>query len=438
MKSDNIARSIADTATTRAWRWQMAFSLLAAVAIYAGGSLVLGRPAPEKALAGLVEPRAATARAAGSVAPALFTPGAARVLDPQVELCQALGPAAPYAVRSVDATATGGCGELHWQTARMLFWQAYAQGEYVGHAREAHVPEYRLRVDDEMEFVYRLTREESSRPYELEVGDIVQVESFTDPNLNRELVVQPDGTITLRLLGQVKATRRTVTQLRDEIDQLYRQFYNDPAITVLPIRVNTRLEDIRATVDSRQGLGGGQFRRARVTPEGTVALPAVGNIYVQGLTLDEVFREVNQRYAQQVDGLEVTPVLVTRAPRFVYVLGEVANPGRYEMSGPTTAMQALAMAGSWTIGGNTRQIVVFRRGDDWRLMATMLDLRAALYGKKPTPADEIWLNDSDVIVVPKMPIQVIDEFIQLVFTGGIYGVIPFQGVNINFAKLSSI
>lgn len=414
-------------------------SFTLAVAIYVGGSAMIGQGGIAPVAAAKSPQVAATLSTPRSVAPAIFTPkGAAHELAPTAELCQALGPAAPYAPRSVDASATGGCGELHWQTARLLFWQAYAQGEYVGHAREAHVPEYRLRVDDELEFVYRLTREESSRPYELNVGDIIQVESFTDPNLNRELVVQPDGTITLRLLGQMKATRRTVTQLREEIDEAYRQFYNDPSITVMPIRVNTRLEDIRATVDSRQGLGGGQFRRARVTPEGTVALPAVSSFYVQGLTLDETYREVNQLYAQQTDGLEVTPVLVTRAPRFVYVLGEVPNPGRFTMEGPTTAMQALAMAGGWNIGGNTRQIVVFRRGDDWRLQATMLDLRAALYGKKPTPADEIWLNDSDILVVPKMPVQVIDEFISLVFTQGIYGVLPFQGITINFAKLSSI
>ncbi len=59
-------------------------------------------------------------------------------------------------------------------------WQAYAQGEYVGHARLAHVPEYRLRVDDQLDMTYRLTREETSTPYRLNVGDEIQVESFTD------------------------------------------------------------------------------------------------------------------------------------------------------------------------------------------------------------------------------------------------------------------
>ena len=97
--------------------------------------------------------------------------------------------------------------------ARLIDWQAYAQGEYVGHARLAHVPEYRLRVDDQLDMTYRLTRDETPDPYKLNVGDEIRVESFTDPDLNRDLLLQPDGTITLRLLGQVHATGRTVTQL---------------------------------------------------------------------------------------------------------------------------------------------------------------------------------------------------------------------------------
>jgi predicted Zn-dependent peptidase len=51
-------------------------------------------------------------------------------------------------------------------------------------------------------------------------------------------------------------------------------------------------------------------------------------------------------------------------------------------------------------------------------MATILDLRAALLGRKPCPADEIWVGDSDLIIVPKSKILQADNFIELVFTKG--------------------
>lgn len=342
-----------------------------------------------------------------------------------------LSPAAPSSIHGVDCVG-GCCGEEGWGAARPLDFQPYAQGEYVGHARLPHVGEYRLRVDDQLEFVFRLTREETNHPYMLNVGDEIRVESFTDPTLNRDLLIQPDGTITLRLIGQVKATRRTVEQLRQEIDQVYLKYYKIPSITVTPLKVNTKLEDLRAAVDARAGAGG-QNRQARVTPEGTIALPAVGNVPAQGLTLAELKRELDERYRAEVEGIEVTPVLLARAPRYAYVVGEVRTPGRFALEGPTTVMQMISLAGGWNVGANTRQIVVFRRGDDWRLLATMLDLRGALYGKMPCPADEIWVNDADVIVVPKSPILVADDFINLVFTRGIYGVAPFNvGTSFSF------
>ncbi len=354
-----------------------------------------------------------------------------------VVLCQWAQPApsAPFPIKGIDTTA-GVWGPVPWCAARPMDFQPYAQGEYVGHARLQHVPEYRLRVDDTLEFVYRLTRDEQPDPYKLNVGDEVRIESNADANLNRNLIIQPDGTITLPLVGQVKATRHTVTELRDSVEKLYEQYYKIPAITVTPIKVNTKLDDLRNAVDRRQGTGG-QTRDSRVMPEGTIALPAIGTIMAQGLTIREFKRELDERYALIVEGIEVQPILTQRATRYVYVLGEVAHPGRYDLQAPTTLMQAIAMAGGWNVGGNLRQTVVFRRGDDWRLLVTMCDIRGALYGKTAAPADEIWINDSDVVVVPKAPIRVFDDWVSLVFTNGLYRVIPFSS-SLNFSYFNTL
>lgn len=356
---------------------------------------------------------------------------------------QGLGPAAPCPICAVDGSCCRVCGphgcdrQPCWDDARFIAWQAYAQGEYVGHARTAHVPEYRLRVDDQLDMLYRITRDETRGPYKLNVGDGVRVESFTDPDLNRELIVQPDGMITVRLLGQIHAAGSTVTQLRDVLEDHYKKYYKVPSITVTPIKVNTQLDDLRNVVDRRYGPGGGQGSFVRVAPDGTISLTAIGYVRAQGLTLDELRQEINERYRERIEGMEIIPVLSARAPRYCYVLGEVRTPGRFEMVGPTTAMQAIAMAGSWNVGANLVQTIVFRRGDDWRLMATRINLEGALYGRRPAPPGEIWLSDGDVIVVPKGPILQIDDYINLLFTRGVYGVFPLYPT-INFNKLATI
>lgn len=328
-------------------------------------------------------------------------------------------------ISGVDCRMGDGCGEPHWKAWGPIPWQAFAQGEYVGPARLEHVPVYHLRVDDEIEFIYRLTREELSRAYLLEVGDIIRIESIIDPTLNRDVTIQPDGTVDLLLIGEVRVVNRPVGEVRADLNERYKKYYKVTDINITRVKTQTRLEDLRAAVDSRF-FSGGQGKRVRVTPEGTISLPAIDTVPAQGLTLDEIKREVDERYRQVVDGLEVTPILAQRAPRFIYVVGEVRNPGRFDLQAPTTVMQSIALAGGWNNGGNLRQVVVFRRAEDWRLLATKLDIRGGLYGERPAPSDEIWLRDSDVVVVPKMGIKRVDDLAELVFTQGVYRIMPLS------------
>jgi polysaccharide export outer membrane protein len=391
------------------------------------------------------------------VSPSPQLPAPSSLLPATVRPCECLTPAAPYPIWGVDSLSGHGCGEVGWDSRGMIPWQEFAQGEWIGHARTAQVPVYRLREQDQIAVFYRRTREEISRPYELQVGDHIQVESLTagggpnvasksgneqtkvEDSISRELVVQPDGTITLPLLGQVRATRRTVQSLRDELEESYKKYYRVPSITVTPIKVNTKLEDLIDTVDNRAGARGGFQLVTVVTPAGTIQLPAINSVNVQGLTLDEARREIDARYNATIPGVQVTIDLDQRAPRFIYVGGEVANPGRFELTGPTSAVQAIMLAGGWRVGSNLRQVVVFRRGEDWRLMATMLDLRGALYGRRPVPADDIWLNDSDILLVTKTPIQQADEVIEQVFTRGLYSVVPQEVIwNLNTTGSSAI
>ena len=57
----------------------------------------------------------------------------------------------------------------------------------------------------------------------------------------------------------------------------------------------------------------------------------------------------------------------------------------------------------------------------------MIDLEGELlYANNRCPAGEIWLNDSDVIILPKGKILRHADFVNLVFTRNIYGVLPLS------------
>ncbi len=341
-------------------------------------------------------------------------------------------------IQGVDCGTCSGA-EARWSDMKPMDFQAYAQGEYAGPPRLAHLAQYRLRPGDEMQMIYLITRRQTGGAYRLTVGDEVLVESILNEELQRGtlergLQVQPDGTITLLLLGQVHAAGLTVDQLRRLLEHKYSKFYDDPSIDVTPVKTNTLAEDIRNAVGGQSGLQQ-QAVNVRVTPDGKVRLPGVGSVCVQGLSMSELKREINLRYGEIVVGLEVEPILTQQAPHFVYVLGEVGQSNRFQMDAPTTVLGAIALAGGYLPGANMRQVVVLRRADDWRLIATMLDLQGAVLAKRPTPADEIWLRDGDVVIVPKSSIRVLNDFVQQVFTNGIYGIVPFSGFTVEQVNL---
>ncbi len=329
-------------------------------------------------------------------------------------------------------------GEPRWRHAQMVPWEAFAYGEYIGPHRHPHVSEYRLRVDDQLEFVYILTREKSTEPYRFYVGDTISISSAIDSSINvPTIAVQNDGAVSLTLIGQVRVAGKTINDLQRELNDRYSKYFQNPSIVVQVIQGDTPLQDLLNSVDARAGQGG-QSRQATVSPDGTVQLPLIGSVPAIGLSLEEIEREVNARYRMKLAGISVTPVLTERAPRFIYVVGEVDTPGRFELTGPTTAMQAIALAGGQNVGGNLRQIIVFRRDQNWRLTATKLDLAGAIYGKRPYPSDEIWLRDSDIVLIPKKPIQRFSDQINLYLATTLYTIFPQQGVAFNFDNFTNL
>jgi polysaccharide export outer membrane protein len=173
----------------------------------------------------------------------------------------------------------------------------------------------------------------------------------------------------------------------------------------------------------------GQAIDLRVTPEGTIQAPGLSSVYVQGLAIEELRSELEARYTAMFGpGLLVSPALSERATSYVFVGGEVSSPGRYTLEGPTTVMQAIAMAGGWNNGGNMREVVVFRRDENWCLKATKINVHRPLYGKDPCPVNDVWLRDNDLVLVPKTKILCAADVIELYFTRGVYAVFPITFV----------
>jgi len=70
-------------------------------------------------------------------------------------------------------------------------------------------------------------------PYVIAPGDDLDIRFFYNPELNEDVFVRPDGSISLPLAGEVKAAGRTPGQLEDALKDKYSHELRQAAITVI-------------------------------------------------------------------------------------------------------------------------------------------------------------------------------------------------------------
>lgn len=68
--------------------------------------------------------------------------------------------------------------------------------------------------------------------YVIGVSDRMTIRVWKNPELSADVVVRPDGIITMPLIGDLKAVGRTPTQLKDDISKMLANFIRDEGATV--------------------------------------------------------------------------------------------------------------------------------------------------------------------------------------------------------------
>lgn len=178
--------------------------------------------------------------------------------------------------------------------------------------------------------------QEAPPPYRLQPGDTILVSVLEDPELDREVLILPDGRISLPVAGSMVAAGRTPVELQSVIrGRLRSNFVKPPSVTVAVSELAPESED--------------------------------------AADLNEVF-----------------------------VLGEVASPGRYEYDAekPISVMKALSLAGGLGPFAARARIQV-REAEDQTERMRLFDYDEVEDGLINTVRDLDPLQDGAVIVVPE-------------------------------------
>ena len=129
-----------------------------------------------------------------------------------------------------------------------------------------------------------------------------------------------------------------------------------------------------------------------IDSEGYIVFPVLGKIFVQGMTMSQLRKDLEDRLLEYL----TDPMVSIRQLNFnITVLGEVKKPGQYNSpSDKVTVLQALGMAGDMTDNGDRTNVKLVRHenGIDNTYMIDFSD-------KNITSSPYYYMQQNDVLYV---------------------------------------
>lgn len=291
----------------------------------------------------------------------------------------------------------------------------------------------------------------STTQYVLGVGDQISLSVIGYPEFTGNLVVLPDGTVTLPLIGPVRALGLTTSQLSGLLSTQLRRYLVDPVTSVSlsvrrPVLVTVAGEVHRPgpiQLSSGSSLGGDVLSASSTMSAGPdtalgdrQALPTLSSavLLAGGVTRDADIRQVMVRrpgasggeellmlnlwevvtsgmgtadvalrdgdsiFVPRLQGDEIDRRAVagsSLAPSVirVKVVGEVVSPGEVAVPPNSSISSAVAIAGGPTTDARLSNVSLVRQTDAGQIEEQKIDLSHLV--------DDYQVQDGDVIVVAK-------------------------------------
>lgn len=283
-----------------------------------------------------------------------------------------------------------------------------------------YIPEYKMGPGDVLEIVYHLKYEKTEDDYRLEVQDRISIHFPYQPQYSSSVLVRSDGKITMPLIGDVAVESKTPMELATELNREYKKYFVEPNITVALEAFNVKIDELKKAITTAAR---GQSKIAPVSPDGRISFPVIGGMHVQGFTVAQVEKMINESYAKQVRNLNCTLILLEIHHPKLYILGEVQKPGAYDIASVPNVLNALTLSGGFLKSGELEEIAIFRNEGLERPISFKVDIKTAL--KAGISLTNIKLKPGDIIYVPKTRLDERNDIIEKIFTRGIWAVVPF-------------
>jgi polysaccharide biosynthesis/export protein len=155
-----------------------------------------------------------------------------------------------------------------------------------------------------------------------------------------------------------------------------------------------------------------------VQPDGFVTLKEVGSIYVEGQTVPELTQTLKDAYAKILHEPVVAIALKDFEKPYFIAGGQVAKPGKYDLRGPLTVTEAVAIAGGFNDSAKHSQVVLFHPTQNGVFEAKLLNVKQLLASRNLS--EDIYLQPGDMLYVPQSTISKIRKYLPSSTVGAYY------------------
>jgi len=139
-------------------------------------------------------------------------------------------------------------------------------------------------------------------------------------------------------------------------------------------------------------------RSVPVRSDGKISLPLAGELQAGGQTPRQLEQEITKRLKSYISDPEVTVIVTESKSQKINILGMVARPGTYLLSGSTTVLDAIAMTGGFKDFAKQKSIYILRPNPDGTQKRFAFNYKEVIKGK--SLEQNIRLLPGDTIVVP--------------------------------------
>lgn len=134
-----------------------------------------------------------------------------------------------------------------------------------------------------------------------------------------------------------------------------------------------------------------------IRPDGKISLPLLNDVEAAGLTTEQLRRRITELAKRFVATPVVTVVVKQVNNNKAFVTGQVMRPGPYVLSGPTTVLQIIALAGGFTEFADKNHVLITRL-ENGRQQAFEFSYNDVV--KKRDLSQNLILKPGDTVVVP--------------------------------------